>query len=381
VILQFTISSTLIIGTAIIYNQLEYVLNKNLGFNGEQVMVVELGRNLPLSFRESLKQRILSHQGVTSASISNAVPDRFEMGYTKPVIEAAPQSHVDAESLLFRPAVVDFDFIPMLQIRMLAGRNFSPDFPSDVSRAYILNKAAVESLGWSPAEAIGKTFTLGAEETPEGEIIGVVDNFHIASLHQEIKPVVLQLHTLSPVGSIPFVLAARLAPEQIRNAVEYIRQEFNQAAPPGAPFQYTFLDDRFEKMYRSEEHLSDIFTSFATLAIFISCLGLFSLAAYTIKCRTKEIGVRKVMGATVTNITTLLNKDFLRPVLIGFAVAVPIAWYAMFRWLENFAYRIEIGPLVFIMAGLAVILIAMITVSWQSVKAALMNPVKSLRSE
>jgi putative ABC transport system permease protein len=381
VVLQFTISSTLIIGTAIIYHQLEYIQNKELGFNGEQVMVVELGRNLPLSFREAFKQRILSHQGVVSVSIANAVPDRFEMGYTKPIAEVAPQSKVNMENLLFRPAVVDPDFIPMLKIQMLAGRNFSADLPADVSHAYVLNKAAVESLGWSPEEAVGKSFKLGTEEAPEGEIIGVADNFHIASLHQAIKPVVLQLHTLSPAGSIPFVLAAKLAPGQIQGAIEHIRHEFKQVAPPGAPFQFTFLDDRFEEMYRSEEQMSHIFTSFAVLAIFIACLGLFGLAAFTSECRTKEIGIRKVMGASVANIIALLNTDFLKPVFIGFLAAIPIAWYTMNNWLEEFAYRIEPGPGLFIQAGFAAILIALAAVSWQSVKAALMNPTESLRSE
>jgi putative ABC transport system permease protein len=381
VVLQFVISVSLIIGTAVIYYQLHYVQNRDLGFNSEQVVIVNLGARMPASARESFRQRILSQPGVVSASVPNAVPDRFMMGYTRPVDETAPQSQVSVEIVKFRPAVVDYDFIPTLEISMLAGRNFSRDFSTDVSNAYILNKAAVAQLGWSPAEAVGKLFKLGTEETPAGEIIGVADDFHIESLHQAVAPVVLQLHTNSPVGSIPFVLAARLMPGQIRNAVEDIRQEFNQIAPPGAPFQYSFLDDRFEAMYSSEQQLSRIFSSFAVLAIFIACLGLFGLAAYTAETRTKEVGVRKVLGASLAGIVGLLSKDFVKLVLIANLIAWPIAYFAMNIWLQDFAYRIEIGWWLFAAAAGAALLIALLTVSAQAIKAALANPVESLRYE
>jgi len=380
VVFQFTVSVTLIIVTAIIYHQLGYLQNKDLGFNGEQVVVVDLPRSVSASVRESLKQRVLSHPGVVGASLANGIPGRFQMGYGRPVDEAAPQNRTDAERVRFRPAVVDYDFIPTLRIPVLAGRSFSPDFPADVSRAYILNRAAAERLGWSPEEAVGQTFKLGPAETPEGEIIGVVEDFHIASLHQEIEPVVLQLHTLSPVGSLPFKLVARLVPEQIRNAVGHIEQQYSQVTPD-ASFQYTFLDEVFDAMYRAEERLSRIFTSFAVLAILIACLGLFGLAAYAAETRTKEIGIRKVLGATISNLVLLLSRDFLKLVAIAFFLAAPLAYVAMSRWLEDFAYRIELGPGPFVLTGALVLAIALLTVGYQAIKAAHADPVKSLRYE
>ncbi len=381
VVLQFTVSTALIIGTVVIYYQLQYIQNKDLGFDSEQVVVVELGSKMPESVRESFRERIVSHHGVLNASIPNAVPDRFNMGYTRPVNEAAPQSGIDQESILFRPAIVDYDFIPTLQIPILAGRNFSRDFPADASHAYLLNKAAAEQLGWSADEAIGKTFKLGTEDTPEGKVIGVVDNFHIASLHKEIEPVVLQLHTLSPAGSIPFVLAAKLAPGTVRNTVDHIRGEFNRIAPPGTPFQYSFLDDRFEAMYRSEERMSRIATSFAGIAVFIACLGLLGLAASTAERRTKEIGIRKVLGASVSGIVALLSGEFVKLVLIAIVIASPVSWWAMNRWLQDFAYRIDIEWWMFAVAGLAAVAIALLTISWQAIRAAMANPVESLRAE
>jgi putative ABC transport system permease protein len=302
------------------------------------------------------------------------------MGYGRPVDEAAPQNRTDEERVRFRPAVVDYDFIPTLDIPLLAGRRFSLDFPGDASRAYLLNKAAVERLGWAPEEAVGQSFKLGNAEAPEGEIIGVVDNFHITSLHHEIEPVVLQLHTLSPVGSVPFKLVARLAPDQIRDAVAHLEQQFRQIAPD-ASFRYVFLDDVFDQMYRSEKRLSRIITTFAGLAIFIACLGLFGLAAFTAEQRTKEIGIRKVLGATVSSIVALLSKDLLKLVAIGFVLAAPLAYFAMSRWLEDFAYHINIGPEIFILAGALTVVIALATVSYQAVKAAVTNPVESLRYE
>ncbi len=380
VVFQFTISAALIIGTTIIYRQLNYVQHKNLGFSGEQVAVVDLPASLSATIRETLKQRVLSYSGILRASVATGVPSRFQMGFRRAVAEAAPQASTNEERIRFMPAAVDCDFIPTLGLSLLAGRNFSDRFQTDISRAYVLNKTAVERLGWSPQEAIGKTFTLGPPGTPEGEVIGVVDNFHLASLHKEIEPVVLQLHTLPPVGSLPYVLAAKLAPEHIREGMEHIEQQLSLLAP-GASFQYVFLDDVFNQMYRAEERLSRIFTTFAALAIFIACLGLFGLAAFTAERRTKEIGIRKVLGASVSGVVTLLSKDFVKLVLIANLIAWPIAWYAMNRWLQDFAYRVNLSWWVFALAGGMALLIALLTVGTQAIKAALANPVEALRYE
>lgn len=380
VVFQFTISVALIIGTAVIYEQLKYVQNKDLGFEGEQVVVVNLPGSLSDPVRESLKQQALSAAGVRRASVANGLPSQFNMTLGRPVGYISPEARTEKESVQFKPAVVDFDFVETLGLSVLAGRSFSEDFSADLTRAYVLNEAAARELGWSSEEAVGKSFKLsGSQETPEGEVIGVVEDFHIASLHQEIEPIVLQLRE-DDSWSTSYVLIVKLAPDGIRGAVEHIEQQFARAAP-GETFQYEFLDDRFDAMYRTEQRLSRIFTTFAALAILIACLGLFGLAAFTAQRRTKEIGIRKVLGASVAGIMALLSKDFLTLVGIAFVVAAPVAYFGMNRWLEDFAYRIEIGPGVFLLVGALAFIIAVATVSYQSMKAALADPAKSLRYE
>lgn len=379
VVLQFTISVALIIGTAIIYRQLAYVQEKSLGFNGEQVVVLNLPETWTEQMREAFEQRAQAGAGVMQASLASAVPGRFNMRQAIPPASISPQARTESEIVIFAPAFVDYDFIPTLGLRVLAGRGFSQEFLSDETRAYILNQTAVEAMGWTPSEAIGKTFRLGPPETPWGEIIGVVENFHIASLHDRIEPVVLQVKASALRPSV-YVLAAKLSPEHIRDGVQYLEQTFKQMAP-GEPFEYTFLDDAFNAMYRSEERLSRIFTTFATFAVLIACMGLFGLAAFTTERRTKEIGIRKVFGATVPNIVVHLTSDFLKLVLVAFIAAAPLAYFGMERWLDDFAYRIEVGYGIFVLAGILAVLIALVTVGYHSVRAALANPVNSLRYE
>lgn len=376
VVLQFTISVTLIIGTAVIYRQLDYVQGKNLGFDGEQVVLFDLPNTIAESLKDPLKQAALSDAGVIHATVASAIPGRFRMRFGAPTEALAPQSESDQEMISLAPASVDYEFIPTLGLKVIAGRAFSRDFPADETRSYILNETAVNTLGWTPEEAIGKTFS-GA--SGEGEIIGVVEDFHITSLHEAIEPVVLSIGASSTMRR-PYVFAAKLAPDRIREAVAHIEEQFGRLAP-GEPFEYTFLDDTFDAMYRSEQQLSRIFAAFAGLAILIACLGLFGLAAYTSEQRRKEIGIRKVMGASSANILALLSKDFIRLVLIAFAVAAPLAYFAMSRWLEDFAYRISIGPGIFVASGVAALLIAIATVSYQAFKAAMTNSVESLRYE
>jgi putative ABC transport system permease protein len=296
------------------------------------------------------------------------------------VDEVAPQNRTVEEQIVFRPALVDFDYLATLGIPLRAGRGFSADFPADATRAYVINETAADRLGWTPEEAVGQPFKLGPPDTPEGEIVGVVEDFHIASLYSGIEPIVLQLHANSPVGSLPFRLVARLAPEHIREATADLEEEVGRIAP-GASFRYVFLNEVFDRMYRSSERLSRILAAFAGLAVFIAYLGLFGLAAHTAERRTKEIGVRRALGATVANIVALLSLDFLRLVLIAFAIAAPMAWFAMRYWLDEFAYRIEIGPGLFLLTGGLVLLIAALAVGYQALRGALADPARSLRYE
>lgn len=374
---QFAIALVLIIGSLIVFQQLQYTQDKDLGFDGEQVVSVQMPNREAWNRRETIRSALAGHPGIVSLSVASGSPGRFNvrLGSRPEEISSEEQAETD-ESIMFAPAVVDYHFLDLLEIELLAGRNFSPEMGADEERSFILNASGAEQLGWTPEEAIGKPFTMGGIE---GEVIGVTEDFHISSLHSEIEGVIIQMAESSNFYSGGSVLA-RLAPDQISSTLDDIKEEVMPFSP-NASFDYDFLDERFDAMYRTEQRLGQIVSLFTFIAIVIACLGLYGLAAFSAERRIKEIGIRKVMGATIGSIVTLLSKDFLKLVLIGFVIAVPIAWYAMNEWLADFAYRIEIGPWVFVMAGVAAMLVALFTVSWQSVAAASANPVESLRSE
>jgi len=374
---QFGIALILIMGALVIYEQLQFAQTKDLGFDGEQVVQIKLPNQQAWQARNTLRQQAVSHPGVLGGSIANGTPGSFNVRMSFSPETFSPESQSESEeSISIAPAVADYDFLDVLGIELLAGRNFSEEYTSDPDRAFILNQKAAEQLGWSPEEAIGKPFVF---DSREGEVIGVVENFHIASLHREIDPVVLQIHDSNSWSSAGLLLA-RLHPDEIPESMNFLKEQIANYAP-SVTLNYEFLDDKFDAMYRTEKRLGQVVTLFTFIAILVACLGLYGLAAFAAERRIKEIGIRKVMGATVANIVALLSKDFLKLVLLGFVIAIPIAWYAMNRWLADFAYRIEIGAGVFLLAGTAAVLIALATVSWQSVRAALANPVESLRTE
>jgi putative ABC transport system permease protein len=256
---------------------------------------------------------------------------------------------------------------------MVAGRGFSRDFATDTTQAMVLNEAAVKMFGYaSPQQAIGKKFKQWGRE---GKIIGVMKDFHFRSLQQPIKPLSMRIE---PGGCN--LVSANLSAANLPSTISAIENKWKTLIP-NRPFSYFFLDDFFDKQYRSEERFGKLFLNFAILAIFISCLGLLGLASYSTIQRTKEIGVRKVLGASVSNIVNLLSKDFLKLVAISSLIAFPIAWFAMHKWLEDFAYRTVISWWIFLMAAILATLIALFTISFQAIRAAIANPVKSLRTE
>ena len=268
---------------------------------------------------------------------------------------------------------VDEDFIPAYQIEMAAGRNFSREFSTDASSGFILNETAVKLLGWkNPADAIGNRFGYGEVR---GQIIGVTKDYHFESLHQKVAPIVM----FNQSGRKNRV-SIHISGGNTKQAINHIESVWKSQFPQ-TPFGYEFLDQRFGKLYAREQTQQMLFGVFAGIAIFISCLGLLGLSMFMAELRTKEIGVRKVLGASVASIVTLLSQDFLKLVLIAIAIASPIAWYAMHNWLQDFAYHTEINWWVFALAGILSVGIALFTISFQSIKAALMNPVKSLKSE
>ncbi len=370
VVFQFLVSAVLIICTLTAFSQLRYVLNKDLGFTGEQVLYIPVQR---ISGQlETFKQLALSHSAVIQASATTGVPGRYGTKLGQAYDPKASDNHFYAYNI-----TTDDTYDDVLNLTLLAGRYFDENRGTDGNKAVVVNEAMLDKLGWeSPKNAINRP--LADSSTV---VIGVVKDFHFSSLHKKIEPLYIETQNARADRSNEFsFLMLRFNPEQVQQLISYLQKEWNTLSPKD-PLTYYFLDEKFEELYQTDQKLMQAFSAFAGISIFIACLGLFGLAAFSAEKRTKEIGIRKVLGASVTNIVALLSKDFVKLVLIGFVIAIPIAWYAMNRWLADFAYKIEIGPGIFVLAGAASLLIALLTVSWQSIKAAVANPVESLKSE
>jgi putative ABC transport system permease protein len=368
VVFQFATSIMLIIGTLVVYRQLNYIQNTKVGFNKDQLLVID-GTNV-LSSPQAFKEEVSRIPGVTSASFTGYLPvsnsSRTDNTFSKEAV-------LDQKNGLNMQAWrTDYDYIPTMGMEMVKGRNFSRDFGTD-SSAIIINETAAAILGYD--DPIGKpVYRVRSEGPLRYTIVGVVKNFHFSSLKEKVAPLCLVLGT--PSWSTSF----RVKTTNLPALVGQVEKKWKEMAP-GMPFSYSFLDQSFNAMYRSEQQVGRVAMSFSILAILIACLGLFGLATYMAEQRTKEIGVRKVLGASVNNIVLMLSKDFLRLVLIASLIAFPVAGWAMSRWLRDFASRIDIGWWVFLVAGLSALLIAIITVSFQAIRAAIANPVKSLRTE
>lgn len=369
VVFQFCISTALIISTLVFYRQLQYIQHKKLGYQPEQVVALRIGGLENQRQKESLEKELQQLAPVLHTSISQSFPGQFASGYSlhRP---NAPEEEEGAELNACRAHPEVFE---TLGISFLAGKPMRRVAEGDSVVQLVLNESAVKYLGYTPAEAVGQRVDAGMGPS---EISGVVEDFHFGSLHEEIG--FYAFHNRRD-GWLQFLLV-KLKSDQILDAMSQIQTVFKKAAPATA-FDYTFLDDHLASLYETESRLAKVIMLFAGLAIFVACLGLFALVAFTAEQRTKEIGVRKVLGATVTSIVALLSKDFLKLVFWSILIAAPLTWWAMNRWLQNFAYRIELQWPLFALAGLVAVLIALLTVSFQSVKAALSNPIDALRDE
>jgi putative ABC transport system permease protein len=262
-------------------------------------------------------------------------------------------------------------------MKIIAGRNFSRAYGTD-STSFVLNGAAARALGLQqPAQAVGRNFKYG---DLKGKIVGVLDDFHFESMHQEIVPLVLVMAPPNSAGFGYNYLSIKIAGSNVAGGIAHIQDTWKKYLPQ-TPFEYTFLDEKFDQLYKSEQRQGTLFTSFSSIAIFIACLGLLGLSAFAISQRTKEIGIRKVLGASISSIVTMLSKDFLKLVAIAALIAFPIAWYAMDSWLTDFAYRIPIQWWIFLVAGVLATAVALITIGLQAIRAASSPPVKSLRTE
>lgn len=373
VIAQFTISLILIVGTAIVIEQLHFLRNKKLGFDKEQVVVFPLrGDEMALNY-EAIKNELLSRSAITSATAFYGTPGGGIAGDDIRL----PGSPTKFSTYMI---LLDFDYIRTFGMEVIAGREFSKEFSTDPDEAFVLNETAVKGLGWaSPEEAIGKEVeweSWGSEVAfKKGRVIGVVRDFHVQSLRVEIAPVVL--HIFEPAYSS---IAVKIQPDDIPGTLDHLEKVWGKWAPAW-PFEYAFLDQNLDAQYRSEEKLGQIFGVFSFIAIFIACLGLFGLASFTAQQRTKEIGIRKVLGATVAGIVGLLSRDLIKLVVIASFIAAPVAYFAMTSWLDNFAYRISVSADMFLLAGVLTLGIAFFTVSYQAIRAALANPIDSLKCE
>lgn len=381
VVFQFTISIFIVVGLLVINKQLDYIQNRELGFKKDQVIIVNDAYALGDTHQaiQTFRDQILDYPVFESATISSFYPVE---GYGKDDRSFWPKGESPSEENLVNMQhwSVDEDYIPTMEMEIVEGRNFAVD-RDNPNESVILNEAAVDRFGFeNPVGEIitiyevGPDGSLNMENLSEYEIVGVVENFHYESLRENITP--LGLFYGASYGSMAF----KVASTDISKAVGLLEENWKVYAP-SQPFSFSFLDNQFEQMYRAETNMQDLMTAFSVLTLIIACLGLLGLSAYSVERRTKEIGIRKVLGANVPNILGLISGEFLKLILLSFVLAIPLAYISMNLWLREFAYRTEIGFEVFVWAGLGMMIVALVTVSWQSIKAALMNPVNSLRSE
>jgi len=374
VITQFAISIVLIITTIIVSQQLRYMQETSLGYDKEHLITIPYSNFINTSY-ETFRTELLENPDIRNVARSSRIPTGRlldNMGASTYVGDSLKPVTADIKFL-----ATDYDFIKTYGVHVVAGRNFSRSFSSDTSN-FILNESAIQAIGWkSPQEAVGKDFKYGQFK---GRVIGVIGDFHFESLRQQIVPIVLVNPATSATDSYFNSLSLKVSGNNMSNSLATVEKTWKKYLPE-IPFRYTFLDENFTMLYKSEQQQGTLFTIFACIAIFIACLGLFGLSAFSITQRIKEIGVRRVLGARVDSIVRLLSMEFLKLVLIASIIAFPLAWFAMTHWLQDFAYRIPIHWWVFVLSAFLASIVALVTVSFNSIKAALANPVTSLRSE
>lgn len=372
--LQFTVSIVLIIGTLIVNKQLNYVRNKNLGYDKDHIIALRIRNEETQKRHEALRNALLTNPNILSVSASSSLP-LGQNSFSAHHIAGQPLS----EMIMLHTQIVDEHFIDTYNMEIVEGRNFSRDFPTDLQEAIIVNEATVRKLGWQD-EPLGKEIDalMSMTEMKTYRIIGVIKDYHFQSLHEEIRPLVL--YNANPYGGDYYRMSLRVRPENIQGTIGFLRSKWREFDSQ-YPLEFAFLDDQYDALYRAEERLGKLFGYFTALAILIGCLGLFGLSAYSAEQRTKEIGIRKVLGATTSNVTMLLVREFTKWVLLAVLIAWPVGYYIMNTWLQNFAYRIGLGVDTFILSALLALVIAIMTVTYQAVKAAVANPIESLKYE
>jgi putative ABC transport system permease protein len=368
VVVQFSISVFLITGTIIITKQMSFIKNKALGYNQEQTLIIPLDNNDIFNNMNRFKKELQGNSNIASVSMMSGEPGGFFDDHT---FEVEGQDNKIWKS---RTEFADFELVKTLGLKIIAGRDLSSQYPTDTTSAVLLNRKAATDLGWTPEQAIGKWIKNTVRDSLRRRVVGVVEDFNYTSLKDNIEPLVI-----SP-SMDRRVAVVRLNAGNLQNNIATVKKAYIGAAP-AYPFEYTFLDQKFDELYRKDIRQQTILSIFSGLAIVIACLGLFGLASFTAAKRTKEIGVRKVLGSSVQNIILLLSKELLKPVMLAAIIAIPVAYMVMHSWLQNFAYRTGLQWWIFALSALITVTVALATVCFRAVRAAMANPTKSLRSE
>jgi putative ABC transport system permease protein len=370
VVFQFSLSIILIAGTIIVYTQMNHLLDKDLGFDKEQMLVLDYNYDEAVNERSSaLKAEMEANPAIISAAFSRSVPGGYFPNAGTTIQNADGEMQMQGQAIF----QVGLDFITHFNMELVAGRSYSRDFPSDSTAALVVNEAAARQYGYAnPADIVGKKFDQWGRS---GEVIGVVKDFNFISLHRNIEPLTLPFEAYASR-----YLSLKVKSDNMEKTVAEVEQLWKRLAPH-RPCLYSFLDEDFDKQYQADFKFRKIFSAFSVLAILIASLGLFGLATYTAEIRTKEIGIRKVLGAEIASIVTLLSKDFIKLVLLAIVIATPVTWYVMNLWLEGFAYKVAIEWWIYPLAGIVAIVVAIATISSQAIKAAMLNPVNSLKSD
>ena len=371
VVVQFTISAILIVCTGVVFQQLDYIQNKNLGYNKDHILTLSANDEIQNKF-DVFKNALMDHQSIEKIGLSSRVP-------TVQLLDSqGAQAEINGEmvapEVVIQNLRVDHDFLGTYDMAIVAGWNFDKTIISDYTSAYILNEAAVRMIGWdSNEDAINRKFKYAGMD---GKVIGVAKDIHFETLQNKISPIVMHL----PRGSILRRASIKMSSQNVTETVAFIEDQWAEFSP-NQPIDYSFIDERFDRLYDSENQRAKLFTGFSMLAIFLACLGLFGLASFTVSQRSKEISIRKVLGATISEIVTILSKKFIILVGVSLLIAFPLAYIFMGEWLQNYAYRIEMNYLPFVIAAVLSIAIAFLTISLQTFKAANSNPVNALKDE
>jgi len=374
VLLQFTISIVMIIGTFTVMQQLDFLKDKDMGFDQENIVVLTIRDTSGVRNLEAFQEELLKNPQITASTTSSSIPGQ---GYGI-IVQRFETADGTMEEKGINFVFVEPDYIDVMDMKILQGRDFNPDLQTDIEEAVIINEATAKVLGWGD-DPVGKKLDFGADldggAQRNTKVIGVVRDFHYTSLHNEIDPLVILLAE-DPMRNV----SLRIRQEGIAKTMEFIEEKWDEFNPT-FPFEFNFLDDNLNQQYIAEQKIGRVFTYFSILCIFIACLGLFGLAAYTAEQRTKEISIRKVMGASVSSIVFILSKEFTVWVILANIVAWPVAYFALKKWLENFAYSIDQSVLTFFVSGFVALVIALFTVSFRAVKAAQTNPAEALKYE